>query len=228
MSTKVLIWLFVFGLALLLGAGGYYYILTKNDHAKNTVETLPTPSTNASVVSPNPTPSISPSAVVGRDFNDRQNLAQPNLVETLPPGGSLALLAQNHNVSVRDLTQLNGLADANKVLSGQKVIIPDSVSGNTYLLLYLLNLQRLKKEEQQLAQGTSIYADPITAAQADVKGIFSLQADTPYSKSNETEKTVTLSTTDEQKIVSIQLEKQTAGLWLVKKVTIKLLDKVTE
>jgi hypothetical protein len=69
---------------------------------------------------------------------------------------------------------------------------------------------------------TSLYSDPITAAQADARGLYGLGADTPYSKGNESATSVTLSTTDSEKVVSILMEKLPSNLWVVKRVSIKM------
>jgi LysM repeat protein len=191
----------------------------------------PTPSTSSSAsptaeTSGTPTPSATASTT--QTFSENQALSQPNDQQKIPEGGSLLSLLSGRTITVSELAKLNGIGDPNKVQAGQKIIIPDDVSSDTYTILFIINQNRLKKEQQKITSGaTSIYSDAVTAAQADAKGIYGLVSDTPYSQSNVTETGVTLSTTDDARIVTIMMEKQASGLWTIKKLTIKTLTKAT-
>ena len=119
--------------------------------------------------------------------------------------------------------ELNNISDPDKVFAGTKLIIPDDSSSDTYTILYILNQKRLSKEKDKItAGGTSLYADPVTAAQSDIKNVYNLGADTPWSKTNEVGATITVSTSDKDRIVTATLEKVEDGFWLVKKLIIKV------
>ncbi len=176
----------------------------------------------SSATEPSPSPSLTPKTVA-RNFSASQSLSQPNEVQTIGEGGSLFAVASDYRIKVSELAKLNGIANPDIVTVGQTVIVPDDVNSDQYLLLYVLNVSRLEKEKQKVADGgSSLYSDPITAAQTDTKGLYGLTADIPYSKSNETDLSVTLGSSDNDKIVTINMEKHESGFWLVKKVTIKL------
>ncbi len=191
-----------------------------------TPDTSPTPTASASVspspiadASPVPTPSTDPA----RTFTDKQGLSVPNTVAVLAQGSSLFTLSQQYDMSAEAIAKLNSIDNSNSVFAGQSLIIPDDLTTDTYTVLFVNNPKRLEKEKKAIAAGSSsLYSDSITAAQTDVKGIYKLSADTPYSKAQETETKATLTTSDADKVVTVTLEKDTNGFWLVRKVTIKI------
>lgn len=226
----------IFGLITLaaLGFSGYLYVNTSNSQLPQpTVSVVPsTSSTLATSATPSPKPtatlettaSPSPSAspTSARKFSSSQGLSVPNEVETITSGSSLSTIANDHDLTSTELAKLNGISDPNTVYAGQTLTIPDDVDSGTYTILYILNTTRLAKEKGKIDAGaTSLYSDPITAAQTDTKGIFGLKTDAPFSKSNETEKSVTLSTTVEDLIFTATVEKHESGLWIVKKLVVK-------
>ena len=171
-----------------------YLLLSKSD----TVSTSATPTPKVSnTPTPTPTgspmPTASPSATpsMTRTFSASQPLAVPNEVETLGAGMALSTIATNHGLTVTQLAALNGITDPNKVFEGQTLIIPDDATADNFTILFTLNKQRLAKEQQKIQAGTSsLYADPITAAQTDLRGIYGLAADTPYSTARSEERRV--------------------------------------
>jgi hypothetical protein len=230
MNSKALT-IFLGLIATLAIAGAAYLYASQMGEVTPDSKPTPTPS-NSSSAAPTPetsgTPTPTASASATQTFTENQALSQPNDQQKIPEGGSLLSLISGRTITVSELAKLNGIGDPNKVLAGQKIIIPDDVSSDTYTILFIINQNRLKKEQQKITSGsTSIYSDAVTAAQADAKGIYSLASDTPYSQSNATETDVTLSTTDDARIVTISMEKQSSGLWSIKKLTIKTLTKAT-
>lgn len=178
------------------------------------ISTTPSPSTS-------PTISASPEAT--RTLTAKQPLTVPNEVATIELGSSLFAVASSNGLRISDLTTINNISNPDSVQAGQTIIVPDDVSGDTYTILFVLNKARLEKEEQKVkAGGTSLYSDPVGAAQIDTKGIYGLAADSPFSKSNETEKSVTLSTSNDTRLATVTMEKTESGLWLVKKLVLKI------
>jgi LysM repeat protein len=228
----------IFGLVTLgaLGFAGFMYF---NRSGTTTVEATPSPSVALTASAepfslPSPLVSISPSASASviptpnRTFSPNQALSLPNEIVTITEGGSLFQVASEHSISTSELANLNGITNPDTVYVGQKLIIPDNADASSYTILFALNKSRMTKEEQKLQNGaTSIYSDPISAAQADAKGIYGLASDTPYSKANEQDKAVTLSTGDDKKVVTITMEKSDTGLWYIKKLVIKKTPQAT-
>ncbi len=185
--------------------------------------TTSTPSSALESPVPSTSPTTSATPAPTRTLTAKQPLSVPNEVATIELGSSLFAVASSNGLRVSDLTTINGITNADTVQAGQTLIIPDDVSGDTYTILFVLNKTRLTKEEQKVKDGgTSLYGDAIGAAQIDTKGIYGLSADTPFSKSNETEKSVTLSTSDDTRIATVTMEKTDTGLWYVKKLVIKI------
>jgi LysM repeat protein len=166
-----------------------------------------------------PSPTVDPNRV----FTDKQNLSLANQTATVSQGSSLFSIAQSNSISVTALAKLNSIDNPDTVKAGQTVVLPDDLTTDTYTVLFVTNPQRLDKEKKTVSTGgTSLYTDPITAAQTDVKGIYKLAADTPYSKSQESDTAVTLTTSDADKLVTVTMAKDASGLWLVKKLAIKI------
>lgn len=223
MTTKIITTLLA---CIAVGATAFaiYLYISQADTNKNSSATpSPTPTPTSTVDSSvKPSPSATPETLQ-EALGENQPLSLPNDRQKIAEGGSLSTLAQSKNMTVARLAKLNGIADPNKVFIGQSVILPDDVSGDTMIILFVTNTNRSAKESARIAAGlTSLYSDPVTAAQADAKGLYGLAADTPYSKGNEAATSVTLSTTDAEKVVSIQMEKLPTNLWVVKRVTIKV------
>lgn len=194
----------------------------------------PTPKPTLSAIettdpSASPTASASATPAPTRSFSPSQALSMPSEVETLELGSSVFAIATKHSISMESLAKLNGISDINSVQAGKTLIIPDDVNGDSYTILFVLNKNRQSREEQKVKDGgSSLYTDPITAAQTDTKGIYGLGADTPFSKSNETDTAMTLSTSDENRIITISIEKLPTGLWASKKMVIKITKKDSE
>ncbi len=223
-----------------LGALGFAAFIYFNNSGTTTTQIIVTPTPQPSalssdlaspLVSTSPNPSATPTP--NRSLSASQPLTVPSEVTTLPEGGSLFQVATDHSITVADITKINGISNADNVVAGQTLILPDDVNDTTYTFLFIVNKNRQTKEEQKLKDGgTSLYSDPISAAQTDTKGIFGLKADTPYSKTSqpkagEPETTVTLSTSDDEKIITLNLEKTDTGLWLLKKMAVKFTKKDT-
>lgn len=191
----------------------------------------PTPATTATpsaTPAPDTSPILSPSIDPARVFTDKQGLSLPNTLATLAQGSSLFDLAQKHDMSIEAISKLNSIDNPNSVFAGQSLIIPDDLTTDTYTVLFVLNPKRLEKEKKSIANGgSSLYSDAVTAAQTDLKGIYKLAADTPYSKSQETDAKVVLTTSDADKVITVTLEKDASTLWVVKKVTIKITKATT-
>ncbi|HEY1074104.1 MAG TPA: LysM domain-containing protein [Patescibacteria group bacterium] len=228
MDPRTANWIFgVITVGALAFAGITYVNKSNSQLPQPTISVVPTgsssPQTSATMspkATATPVPSASPAN--SRKFTTSQGLSLPNEVETIGTGGSLSTIAGEHNMTATELAQLNGIADANTIYAGQTIIIPDDIDTGTYTILYILNTTRLTKEKSKIESGaSSLYSESVTAAQTDLKGIFSLKADSPFSKSNETEKNVTLSTTSEDKIFTATMEKHESGLWIVKKLVVK-------
>lgn len=200
-----------------------YLYISQTDSGNKTSSPTPSPSsTPTEETTSKPTPTASPETL-REALGENQPLSLPNDRQKIPEGGSLSTLAESKGMTVSRLAKLNGIADANKVFAGQSVVLPDDVSGDTLIVLFVTNTSRDAKEASRITSGlTSLYSDPITAAQTDAKGLYGLAADTPYSKGSETATSVTLSTTDAEKVVSIQMEKLPTNLWIVKRVSIKV------
>ncbi len=181
----------------------------------------PTPTTSPKASS---SPSPSPTAASDRKFSASQALAQPNEVELISEGGSLFNIAQEHSIKVSELAKFNAITDVNKVFVGQKIIVPDDTTDTSYTLLFVLNTARLTKEKQKITSGgTSLYTDPVGAAQTDLKDIYGLRADTPWSKTVDPNdaKTVSLSTSDSASIITATVTQNEDSLWIIKKLVIK-------
>ncbi len=199
---------------------------------------LPSPTpTDTSLTSPAPTttttgspvattsPIASPTPAPNRTFSASQALAQPNEVEAITEGGSLFSVAQAHGIKVSELAKFNNITDVNKVYVGQKIIIPDDATESGYTLLFVVNTARLTKEKQKITSGgTSLYTDAVSSAQADLKGIYGLGADTPWSKTPDPadEKVVTLNTSGNGSTITATVTQNEDGIWIVKKVSIKI------
>ncbi len=215
-----------------IGAIAFASFIYLRQSGTSNPEASPTPTslvsaTNSSTPSSNtsPSPSTSPSATT-QVFSANQALTLPNQIDTIAEGGSLFETASNHSINVATLAKLNTITNPDSVLAGQTIIIPDDVTDNISTILFVVNTKRLDKEEQKTKSGlSSLYSDAISAARVDTKGIVGLGADTPYSKSTEDEKSMTLSTSDDEKIITVTLEKTATNLWEVKKMVIKLTKK---
>lgn len=206
------------------------YSFMTNQPAQTTSSPTPSPSSSTTPTpvvdeSPIPSPSVDPARV----FTDKQGLSVANTVDTLTQGSSLFSIAQKHDMSVEALSKLNSIDNANSVFAGQTLVIPDDLTTDTYTVLFVTNTKRMEKETKAVAAGgSSLYSDPVTAAQTDVKGIYKLSADTPYSKSSETATRAIVTTSDTDKAVTVTLDKDTtSNLWLVRKVTIKITKTTT-
>lgn len=232
MDSRAVNWFF--GL-LTLGAIGFaaYIYLAKADTAQPTVTSSIAPSTISPSLSesalpkvsasPIASPSTSPSSTTTRTFTATQALSQPNETATIESGGSLYSIAAEHNITVKLVSSINGISNPDSVFAGQKIIIPDDVGSGSATILFVTNGKRLEKEQAKIAAGsTSLYSAPITAAQSDAKGIAGITSDTPFSQSASGESATTLSTTNDIGTVTLSMEKDSSGLWLIKKLTLKL------
>lgn len=232
MDSRAVNWFF--GL-LTLGAIGFaaYIYLAKADTAQPIVTSSiapiaasPSSATSASPkpsMSPSALPSSSPSPATTRTFTATQALSQPNETTTIESGGSLYSIAAEHNITVKLLSSLNGISNPDSVFAGQKIIIPDDVSAGGATLLFVTNTKRLEKEQAKVTAGsTSLYSSAITAAQADTKGIAGITSDTPFSQSTSSETASSLTTTNDIGTITLSMEKDSSGLWIIKKLTLKL------
>lgn len=183
-------------------------------------EITPTPLAS---LKPSTSPSASPVVTSSRVFKASQSLSLPSEIATIESGGSLSGIAEDHGLRMSQVATVNSITDPNTVYAGQTIIIPDDVTDNVYTILFVTNTLRFEKEKQKLQAGSSsLYSDAISAARIDTKGIFGLTADTPYSQSDATETAVTLSTSDDKRIVTVSMQKDTSGLWLTKKLVVKV------
>lgn len=211
------------GVAIYFSVNGSYK--TGDDiatHATFTPSASPVTASPTPLVTPSPLASMTPSASP-RNFLATQGLAVANLIEVIPAGGSLISVATLHNVTVDGLAKVNNLSNPNQVFAGQAIIVPDDVTATDYTILFTLNEARLAKEKAKKAAGTgSIYEDPVTATLADIRSLFGLGADTPFS-SNQTENgaQTTLTTSNDTWFVSVGLEKQSDEFWVVKRIIAK-------
>jgi LysM repeat protein len=232
MDSRAVNWFF--GL-LTLGAIGFaaYIYLEKADTAQPSVTssiapvgTTSSPSSSLSPkasVSPTVSPSTSPSPATTRAFTATQPLSQPNETATIESGGSLYSIAAEQNITVKLLSSINGISNPDSVFAGQKIIIPDDVGSGSATILYVLNPKRLEREQAKIASGsTSLYSSAITAAQSDAKGIAGIANDTPFSQTLSGETAATLTTTNDIGTITLGMEKDASGLWLLKKLTLKL------
>lgn len=218
----------LFGLIALagIGIGVYSWMSTQSSNPRSsrtpsptiTLSPLSTPITLSTPLTPTPLPSITP-----KPFNESQNLSLPNRVETVGIGGNLVSIASKYGVTISQLTKINNLANPDKLLAGQTIIIPDSVTDTDYTILYTLNENRLTSEKKRIITGTkSIYQDPITATLADANSLFGIASDAPFStNSNELGTAVTLTTTNDTWFIAVGLEKLTDGFWTIKRIIAK-------
>ena len=193
-------------------------------------ESKPTPSTSPStssiVSTPTPSPIVSPSATPSaspKQYSPTQGLAVANMIEVIEPGGSLVNVATKYSLTIDNLVKVNSIADQDKVFAGQTLVIPDSVTTTDYTVLYTLNESKLTVEKSKLTQGVkSIYSDPVTATYADAKNVFGINSDTPFSTTlNENGSAATLQSSTPSWIISVSLEKQADGLWVMKRLIAK-------
>lgn len=222
----------IFGLITIaaIGFGIFAYVNSEDETTESAtpppaVVVSSAPTANSSPLtstSPSPPTTVTP-APSSRTFNASQSLSVPNETVTLEAGQSLFSIAQENGVKVADLAKLNNISDVNTVYEGQTILIPDDASTQSFTILFVTNTARLAKEKKKLETGsTSIYNEAIAAARADTKGIYGIADDAPFSKSNESETKVTLSSSDSEKLITIDMEKDSSGLWLTKKLVIKL------
>lgn len=231
MDHRLANWIMLF---VTLGAVGFAAVVYLNQQssahpvvtASVAPSTLPSATTSATPTpqaSASPTPTATPTATSSRTFSTKDGVSVPNEIETIKSGGSLFTIAQERELSVNALAKLNGITDPNTVYAGQTVIVPDDITDNSYTILFVTNANRIDREKKKIESGGStIYTDPVSAAQADTRGIYGLDANVPYSKSNETDTSVTLASSDTDKIVTLTMEKHASGLWTIKKMVIEL------
>lgn len=207
-----------------LSAAAFFYF-KPNAIPPKRLNPTPLASVETTHLSSAPSPStatITATPLTTRTPSERDGLSVPNTIETIEAGSSLFSIAQSHDIALNELTSVNNLSDPNKVIVGQTIIIPDNVSEDASVILFILNPNRLKKEEAKIAAGgTSLYVDPVSAVQSDAKGLYNVKADTPFSQSAQTNTTTTLSTTDANRIITCTMEKTSTGLWFVKKLISK-------
>lgn len=218
----------LFGLTTLtaIGAAVYFGVSGTNRTGQETAAgpsltplSAPTPILVASpTVSPVASPTPSPSSASATD-----HLSLPNTVVTLTPGQTLFTVADSHQVTLNQLIKVNAIANPDQVVAGQKIVVPDSVTNSDYTILFAVNSVRLAREKQKISAGTnSIYQNSVSAAIADLSGLFSLVSDTPWSATAPTDTTTTLTTSDDTWIVSVVAQKDADGLWTMSRLTAKL------
>lgn len=229
MDSRLLNWLF--GLIAIIGvSAAVYFGISETGAPQVAVTATPTIEPSAAVTaSPTPAPSTSPTSTTTRTFTEAQALSLPNLVESIKEGGSLIAIAEQYTLNLNHLAWINNITDPNVVYAGQNIIVPDDATKPVYTILFVLNEKRLAREKAKVEGGTqSLYQDPVTAFLSDSKGIYGITGETPLSKSNETATAVTLATTDDSRSLTAQMEKDASGLWLTKRLTIKVLVKEEE
>lgn len=222
--------------AAVIGGGAYIYIQSQSGTSNQSAPATPTPDPNASsligtivtptpsptvTTSPSPSPTSTASTISQRTISASDNLSVINQLVAVPTGGSLFQIASDHNIDLTTLAALNNISDPNTVYAGQQIIIPDTFDSNSMTILFALNKSREAAEAAKLKSGlVSIYTDPTSAAQNDLKGIYDLNTSTPYSKIAESAASVTLTNSSGTRLTTVMMSKTADGLWYASKAVI--------
>lgn len=168
------IFLFVFLAAIILvlsGSTSYFYLQSKESKVeKSPAETGYTPPVTPVASAPQSAPTPAPTIL--KSFQGKNSV--PKITHTVGKGETLYQIGVKYNLSWETIARVNNLADVNKIVENQVLVISDAEG------------EKVQISYAPAEKPAKTYASAIEAAKGEIPPVFGLTASDSYTLANPT------------------------------------------